>query len=137
MRWCALVLVLAWLGRECSAFSLSSIRASRHASSTASRTAHSVCTSSSRLACESTIGRKLTHGNRRGTSSLDMSVYSSALGVPAALVEERDACGVGFIARLNNKPCHDIVRQALAALTCMEHRGASSADNVSGDGAGK
>ena len=66
-----------------------------------------------------------------------MSVYSSALGVPAALVEERDACGVGFIARLNNKPCHDIVRQALAALTCMEHRGASSADNVSGDGAGK
>lgn len=76
-------------------------------------------------------------GNRRGKTSLDMSVYSSAQGIPAALVEERDACGVGFIARLNNQPSHDIVKQALAALTCMEHRGASSADNISGDGAGQ
>jgi hypothetical protein len=28
------------------------------------------------------------------------SVYSSKQGVPAALVEERDACGVGFVASL-------------------------------------
>ena len=32
-------------------------------------------------------------GLRRNTA-LEMAVYSSAQGVPAALVEERDACGV-------------------------------------------
>jgi len=69
-------------------------------------------------------------------SALNMAVYSSKQGVPAALVEERDACGVGFIASLDNEPRHDIVQQALNACTCMEHRGASSADNISGDGAG-
>lgn len=63
-------------------------------------------------------------------------MYSSADGVPAALVEERDACGVGFIAALNNRPSHSVVKQSLAALNCMEHRGATSADNISGDGAG-
>lgn len=70
------------------------------------------------------------------TTSLRMSVYSSNLGIPAALVEERDACGVGFIANLQNKASHSVVSQALASCTCMEHRGATSADNKSGDGAG-
>ncbi|CAM9991136.1 unnamed protein product, partial [Scytosiphon promiscuus] len=50
------------------------------------------------------------------------------------LVEERDACGVGFIA--NPKPEHKVVELGLAALGCMEHRGACLADNVSGDGSG-
>lgn len=36
----------------------------------------------------------------------------------------------------SNDATHDILKQALDACTCMEHRGASSADNVSGDGAG-
>ena len=69
-------------------------------------------------------------------SALQMAVYSSDKGIPMALVEERDACGVGFIASLNQKASHSIVKQALDACTCMEHRGASSADNISGDGAG-
>ena len=60
------------------------------------------------------------------------AVYSSDKGVPAALVEERDACGVGFIASLQNNPTHDVIKQALDACSCMEHRGASSADNISG-----
>lgn len=47
---------------------------------------------------------------------------------PAWLVEERDACGVGFIA--NPKPEHKVVELGLAALGCMEHRGACLADNV-------
>jgi len=72
----------------------------------------------------------------RSINSLKMAVYSSADGVPAALVEERDACGVGFVASLSNKPSHSVVKQSLDALNCMEHRGASSADNISGDGAG-
>nr|YP_009393473.1 glutamate synthase [Bostrychia simpliciuscula]ARW62035.1 glutamate synthase [Bostrychia simpliciuscula] len=49
---------------------------------------------------------------------------------------ERDACGVGFITKINSKPSHDIILRALHALNCMEHRGGCSADRDSGDGAG-
>jgi glutamate synthase (ferredoxin) len=52
------------------------------------------------------------------------------------LVEERDACGVGFIADPTGRPSHDLVEKALNALTCLEHRGGCSADQDSGDGAG-
>ena len=52
------------------------------------------------------------------------------------LVEERDACGVGFIADQQGNASHDLVTKALSALTCLEHRGACSADRDSGDGAG-
>ncbi|MEH1964682.1 MAG: glutamate synthase-related protein [Nostoc sp.] len=52
------------------------------------------------------------------------------------LVEERDACGVGFIAHRQNHTSHEIIEKALAALTCLEHRGGCSADQDSGDGAG-
>ena len=52
------------------------------------------------------------------------------------LVEERDACGVGFIADLHGRADHALVTKALAAATCMEHRGGCSADQDSGDGAG-
>jgi glutamate synthase (ferredoxin) len=55
---------------------------------------------------------------------------------PSWLVEERDACGVGFIADRSGRASHDIVAKALQALTCMEHRGGCSADRDSGDGAG-
>ncbi|TVP59151.1 MAG: glutamate synthase subunit alpha [Nodularia sp. (in: Bacteria)] len=52
------------------------------------------------------------------------------------LVEERDACGVGFIAHRQNHASHEIVTKSLTALTCLEHRGGCSADQDSGDGAG-
>jgi glutamate synthase (ferredoxin) len=52
------------------------------------------------------------------------------------LVEERDACGVGFIASPAGQPTHKLLEQTLTALTCMEHRGGCSADRDSGDGAG-
>jgi glutamate synthase (ferredoxin) len=52
------------------------------------------------------------------------------------LVEERDACGVGFIASPAGQPTHKLIEQTLTALTCMEHRGGCSADQDSGDGAG-
>jgi glutamate synthase (ferredoxin) len=55
---------------------------------------------------------------------------------PKWLVEERDACGVGFLADQHNRPSHDLVTRALAALDCMEHRGGCCADQDSGDGAG-
>ncbi|XP_031121832.1 ferredoxin-dependent glutamate synthase, chloroplastic [Ipomoea triloba] len=52
------------------------------------------------------------------------------------IISERGACGVGFIANLDNKGSHEIVRDALIALGCMEHRGGCGADNDSGDGSG-
>ncbi|MDY6783064.1 MAG: glutamate synthase large subunit [Cyanobacteriota bacterium] len=52
------------------------------------------------------------------------------------LVEERDACGVGFIATTNGTKTHEAIAQSLGALSCMEHRGGCSADRDSGDGSG-
>lgn len=52
------------------------------------------------------------------------------------ILSERGACGVGFIANMENEPSHRIVQDALTALGCMEHRGGCGADNDSGDGAG-
>ena len=52
------------------------------------------------------------------------------------LVEERDACGVGFIANQQGQASSALVAKALSALTCLEHRGGCSADKDSGDGAG-
>nr|YP_009315093.1 Glutamate synthase [Titanophycus setchellii]SCW23548.1 Glutamate synthase [Titanophycus setchellii] len=65
--------------------------------------------------------------------------YTSLLvnysGYPS-LVQERDACGVGFLANPSVKPTHGLVVKALSCLTCMEHRGACSADRDTGDGSG-
>ena len=55
---------------------------------------------------------------------------------PRSLVEERDACGVGFVADQQGRPSFKLVQQALGALGCMEHRGGCCADKESGDGAG-
>lgn len=52
------------------------------------------------------------------------------------ILSERGACGVGFIANLANKASHGIIKDALTALGCMEHRGGCGADNDSGDGSG-
>nr|QUE29931.1 GltB [Erythrocladia irregularis] len=52
------------------------------------------------------------------------------------LTEERDACGVGFIANINEEASHKIVMKGIEALTCMEHRGGCGADKDSGDGSG-
>ncbi len=52
------------------------------------------------------------------------------------LVEERDACGVGFVVDQQGRASHDLVQKSLKALGCMEHRGGCSADYDSGDGAG-
>ncbi len=55
---------------------------------------------------------------------------------PSWLVEERDACGVGFIADRQGRASHQLLVDTLTALTCMEHRGGCCADQESGDGAG-
>ena len=50
--------------------------------------------------------------------------------------QERDACGVGFIAHIEGIKSHAIVRQGLQILDNLTHRGAVGADPRAGDGAG-
>nr|WP_291529452.1 glutamate synthase large subunit [Bacteroides sp. UBA939] len=49
---------------------------------------------------------------------------------------EHDACGVGLVIDIHGNKSHDIVEQGLQVLENMLHRGAESADNKTGDGAG-
>ncbi len=49
---------------------------------------------------------------------------------------ERDACGVGFVAHVGGRRSHDVLRHGLKALSNLAHRGAVSADGKTGDGAG-
>ncbi len=49
---------------------------------------------------------------------------------------EHDACGIGFVANLNNIKSHKNVVDALHMLTRMEHRGACGCEENTGDGAG-
>ncbi|MFD4134385.1 glutamate synthase large subunit [Streptomyces goshikiensis] len=49
---------------------------------------------------------------------------------------ERDACGVGFVANLSGEAGHTLVEQALTVLRNLEHRGATGSEPDSGDGAG-
>jgi glutamate synthase (NADPH/NADH) large chain len=50
--------------------------------------------------------------------------------------DERDACGFGLIAQIDDRPSGDLVRHALQALARMDHRGGIAADGESGDGCG-
>ena len=49
---------------------------------------------------------------------------------------EHDACGVGFVADLNNVRSHEIVRKGIEILLNLDHRGARGAEKETGDGAG-
>ena len=49
---------------------------------------------------------------------------------------EHDACGIGFVAHIHGQPSHEIVERGLQVLFNLSHRGAESADNKTGDGAG-
>lgn len=50
--------------------------------------------------------------------------------------QEHDACGVGFIARINGEKSHEIVEKGVEILRSLEHRGAVGGDQKTGDGAG-
>ena len=51
-------------------------------------------------------------------------------------LNEHENCGAGFICSLTGKKTNKIIHNALNILTCLEHRGAVSADGRTGDGAG-
>jgi glutamate synthase (NADPH/NADH) large chain len=49
---------------------------------------------------------------------------------------ERDSCGFGLIANLDDMPSHWVVETAISALGRLTHRGAVAADGKTGDGCG-
>ena len=49
---------------------------------------------------------------------------------------EHDACGIGAVVNISGKKDHTIIHYAQQVLLNLHHRGAASADNVTGDGAG-
>ncbi|MCI1779231.1 MAG: glutamate synthase large subunit [Bacteroidales bacterium] len=49
---------------------------------------------------------------------------------------EHDNCGIGFVAHIKGEASHDIVQRGFNVLENMQHRGATGADNSTGDGAG-
>jgi glutamate synthase (NADPH) large chain len=49
---------------------------------------------------------------------------------------EKDSCGVAFVADLHGRRSHDVVRKGLDALIRLDHRGARGAEPETGDGAG-
>ena len=58
----------------------------------------------------------------------EQGLYNSA--------NEHDNCGIGFVAHIKGQASHDIVTRGLRVLENLDHRGATSADNTTGDGAG-
>ena len=49
---------------------------------------------------------------------------------------EHDACGVSFVVDLHGRRSHDLVAKGLTSLCNLEHRGATGAEQNTGDGAG-
>src|SRR3954469_8359461 len=49
---------------------------------------------------------------------------------------EHDSCGFGFVADIKGRPSHDIVVKSLQELANLEHRGATGAEQNTGEGAG-
>jgi len=49
---------------------------------------------------------------------------------------ERDSCGFGLIAHLDDEPSHWLVRTAITSLNRLTHRGAVAGDGKTGDGCG-
>ncbi|MBV9827764.1 MAG: glutamate synthase subunit alpha, partial [Alphaproteobacteria bacterium] len=49
---------------------------------------------------------------------------------------EHDACGVGFVANIQGRKSHDIIKNGLRILLNLDHRGAVGSDPLVGDGAG-
>ena len=49
---------------------------------------------------------------------------------------EKDSCGIGFVANIYDIPSSEIVENGLKILSNLTHRGAVSADPRAGDGVG-
>jgi glutamate synthase (NADPH) large chain len=64
---------------------------------------------------------------------------STGLPAPRGLYDpanERDACGIGFVANIKGQKSHDIILKGIQVLINLTHRGACGCDPETGDGAG-
>lgn len=82
---------------------------------------------------------------RTGFRSLDLHIAGQSArthlvdrrwGVEGFAYHERDACGIGLLARPGGPADHTLLSMALQALDRMSHRGATADDGLTGDGAG-
>jgi glutamate synthase (NADPH) large chain len=74
-----------------------------------------------------------------GWMLMGIAVSNSSLPMQQGLYDprqERDACGVGFVAHIKGKQSHDMISHGLQILKNLTHRGAVGADPLAGDGAG-
>ncbi|MEX2264034.1 MAG: glutamate synthase large subunit [Bryobacteraceae bacterium] len=70
-----------------------------------------------------------------------MSDSNTPRGLPSAQGlydprNERDACGIGFVASIKGQKSHDIILKGIQVLINLTHRGACGCDPETGDGAG-
>ncbi len=74
-------------------------------------------------------------------ATIESGFRRNASGVPKPTglydpKNDHDSCGVGFIARIDGVPRHQVVEQGIRILVNLEHRGALGGDKSTGDGAG-
>ena len=70
-----------------------------------------------------------------------MSEAGQRYGLPEAQglydpLNERDACGIGFVANIKGEKSHEIIVKGIQVLINLTHRGACGCDAETGDGAG-
>src|SRR3954468_1735428 len=69
----------------------------------------------------------------------DLHMFDNQRHAPPVLYDptfEHDACGIGAVARLDNRREHQVIERALDVLLRLEHRGAVGSEIDTGDGAG-
>ena len=74
------------------------------------------------------VNNKKTQTKTFGLAPKNQGLYNSR--------NEKDGCGVGFVAHIKGKKSHEIVQKGLELLTNLTHRGATGYDAKLGDGAG-
>ncbi len=79
------------------------------------------------MGSEPLSGYATTHGGQDARAG-DWGLYRTAY--------ERDSCGFGLIASLDDHPSHWVVETAISSLNRLTHRGAIAADGKTGDGCG-
>jgi glutamate synthase (NADPH/NADH) large chain len=80
-----------------------------------------------------------TAGTTKGVDTRALTLRDAGLPKRQGLYDpanEKDSCGVGFIADMKNRKSHAIVAQGLDILRNLDHRGAVGADPKMGDGCG-
>src|SRR5215211_4293235 len=81
------------------------------------------------------MSESLARPTARASSAVPFSAVPPAAGLydPA---NDKDACGVAFVADVQGRASRDIVAKGLTALHNLDHRGAAGSEPNSGDGAG-